>query len=180
MKTYIALLRGINVSGQKIIKMDYLRKLLENEGFEDVKSYIQSGNIIFNSQENQIPILEKRIQEAILNEFGFEVQLIVLLPDELSTSIQSNPLLNNDSLDMKQHYFAFLNENPSDENWQLLKNYLLNGEKIELGEKVIYIHYSDGAGKSKLTTNLIENKLKRIATSRNLNTCRKLLELANS
>lgn len=179
MKVYISLLRGINVSGHKIIKMETLRKVYENIGFKEVKSYIQSGNLIFRSGEENVSKIEEIIRKEIGKEFGFEVRVKVLIAQELESALNENPFLKDNSLDLKQHYFAFLDQNPSQENWEILKNLELNGEQMELGEKVLFVYYPNGAGQSKLSTNLIENKLKVSATMRNLNTSRKLLEMVS-
>jgi uncharacterized protein (DUF1697 family) len=180
MKTYIALLRGINVSGHKIIKMELLRKMFEKMGFENVKTYIQSGNVVFQSNEKDISKLEELIRKEIEKEFGFDVHIKILISEELKSALDENPFLKDDSLDIKQHYFAFLGQNPSEENWEILKNLELNGELTELGNKVVFIHYPNGAGQSKLSNNLIENKLKVKSTMRNLNTSRKLLEMISN
>lgn len=177
MQTYICLLRGINVSGQKIIKMELLRKMFENLKFENVKTYIQSGNVIFQTTISSVSEIGKLIQNEIKNEFGFDVHVKILTPEEFQQSLDENPFLKDDSLDLKQHYFAFLDQIPLPENWEILKNLDLGGEKIELNEKVLFVHYTNGAGKSKLSNNLIENKLKLRSTMRNLNTVRKLSEM---
>lgn len=179
MHTYISLLRGINVSGQKIIKMELLRKMFENLGFENIRTYIQSGNVVFSSNEEDISKLEKIIRKEIEKEFGFDVHIKILIPEELQSALSRNPFLNDESLDSKHHYFAFLDKDPADENWEILKNIQLSGEKMELNGKVLFVHYPSGAGKTKLTNNLIENKLKVNSTMRNLNTSRKLLEMVS-
>ena len=159
--------------------MELLRKMFENLGLENVKTYIQSGNVVFQSDLNNVSELESLIKNEIRKTFGFDVQTQVLKPEVFKSALENNPFLKDENLDIKQHYFAFLNENPSQENWEILKNMELNGELMELGNKVIFIHYPNGAGKSKLTTNLIESKLKISATARNLNTTKKLLEMAS-
>ncbi len=179
MNTYIALLRGINVSGYKIIKMAELKKMFENLEFQNVRTYIQSGNIVFQTNETAIPKLEESIWKAIENTFGFEVQIQILIPDEIRKALEINPFLKDNSLDIKQHYFVFLDEIPSEENWNILKNMELKGEQMSLADKVLFVYYTNGAGQSKLTTNLIESKLKVVATARNLNTTKKLLEMAS-
>lgn len=177
MQTYICLLRGINVSGQKIIKMELLRKMLEDLKFENVKTYIQSGNVLLQTTISSVSEIEKRIKEGIQNEFGFEVYVKVLTPKELNESLDKNPFLKDGSLDLKQHYFAFLDQIPIAENWEILKNLDLSGEKIEVDGKVVFIHYTNGAGNSKLSNNLIESKLKLKSTMRNLSTVLKLIEM---
>ncbi len=177
MQTYICLLRGINVSGQKIIKMELLRKMFENLTFENVNTYIQSGNIIFQTPICSVSEIGRLIQNEIKNEFGFDVHVKILTPTELNQSLDKNPFLKDDSLDLKQHYFAFLDQIPLSENWEILKSLEMSGEKIELDEKILFVYYTNGAGKSKLSNNLIENKLKLRSTMRNLNTVRKLSEM---
>lgn len=179
MNTYIALLRGINVSGHKIIKMAELKKMFEDIGFQNVKTYIQSGNVVFQTNESDIVELEKSIRKAIEETFGFEVHVKILIPEEIKAALTENPFLKDDSLDIKQHYFVFLDQIPSEENWNILKNLELKGEQMALFEKVLFVYYTNGAGQSKLTTNLIESKLKVAATSRNLNTTKKMMEMVN-
>ena len=84
MQIYIALLRGINVGGHKKVPMTELRDLLSNSGFQNVQTYIQSGNVVFQSSKN-VSTLEKEIQKLIFNHFGFDVSVIVKTDDELQT-----------------------------------------------------------------------------------------------
>lgn len=178
MNKYIALLRGINVSGQKIIKMAELKKMFEDVGFENVKTYIQSGNLVFQSNLSDTTEIKRLIQKAIENSFGFDVHVRVLIPEEIKAALAGNPFLKDQSLDIKQHYFVFLDETPSEENWNILKNMEWKGEQMALSDKVLFVYYPNGAGKSKLTTNIIESRLKVAATARNLNTTKKMLEIA--
>ena len=178
METYIALLRGINVSGHKIIKMAELKKMFENLDFQKVRTYIQSGNVVFQTTQTDIPEIEKLLRNAIENTFGFEVHVKILNSVELKSALEKNPFPKDKSLDIKQHYFVFLDQIPSEENWNVLKIMELNGEQLVLSKKVLFVYYKNGAGQSKLTTNLIESKLKVAATARNLNTTKKLLEMA--
>mgnify|MGYP003557868968 CR=1 FL=1 len=90
MTTYISILRGINVSGQKLIKMDDLRKMYEILGFRNVTTYVQSGNVIFNGDHFELSDLEQRISKQIQNDFGFEVPVIVLTIDKLKQIIYNN------------------------------------------------------------------------------------------
>jgi len=180
MNTYIALLRGINVSGHKIIKMAELKKMFENTGFQNVKTYIQSGNVVFQTNKSDISELEKLLRNAIEDTFGFDVHIKILIPEEIKAALEENPFMKDNSLDVKQHYFVFLDQIPSEENWNNLKNMELKGEQMALSDKVLFVYYANGAGKSKLTTNIIESKLKVAATARNLNTTRKLLEMATA
>ena len=100
MNKYISILRGINVSGQKKILMTDLKKLYESIGFKDVVTYIQSGNVIFEMNENDSEIeLASKIEEAILKQYLFEVPVIVFKNSDLKHWIDSNPFLNDESIE---------------------------------------------------------------------------------
>ncbi len=91
MNTFIALLRGINVSGAKTIKMDNLRLTFQKQGFENVTTYIQSGNLVFTSVENSTLQLAAKIADAVKTDFGFDVPVVVLTAAELQTIAKNNP-----------------------------------------------------------------------------------------
>ncbi len=173
MPTYISILRGINVSGQKKIKMADLKKLYEDLGFENVKTYIQSGNVVFEYKELTHTELQKIIFDAIQIHYGFEVANLILSPTAIETALKKNPFKDIDKM-----YFTFLAETPTKENIEKLYTYSFEEEYYELIDKVVYFHCPNGAGRAKMSNNFFENKLKVMATSRNLNTTKKLLEMA--
>lgn len=179
MPTHIALLRGINVSGQKIIKMEDLRKLMESAGFENVKTYIQSGNIIFGSAEKSAAKLAGTIKKLIFGHYGFDVSIIMLNHAGLSKAIKNNPFVKEKDIDidLKQVYVTFLSEHPAAENIEKFKLTNIEKDVAVLGDQVMYLKYFNSAGTSKLSNALIENKLKVTATSRNWNTTLKLMAL---
>jgi len=178
MNTYIALLRGINVSGQKKIKMADLKKSLETLPFSDVTTYIQSGNLIFKSVINSIPDLEKKIADLILKDFGFEVPVLIKTPQELSSVLENNPFEKDNSKDVKKLYVVFLKDTPLEENITVLKTYDYSPEEYILDEKIIYFYAANGAGKAKMNNNFFEKKLKVQATTRNWKTTDKLVTLS--
>jgi uncharacterized protein (DUF1697 family) len=109
MKSYVALLRGINVSGQKLIKMETLRKVMEDFGFQNVKTYIQSGNILFDTTGNMTPeTLEKQIHDLIEAHFGFDVSVVVTDREMLQWISVNNPYLKEKEIDLKKLYITFL------------------------------------------------------------------------
>jgi uncharacterized protein (DUF1697 family) len=173
MQTYISILRGINVSGQKKIKMTDLKALYEKLGFTDVQTYIQSGNIVFKTKETEANKLEQLIFDAIQQQYNFEVPNLILTPQEIEEAIANSPFKDTEKV-----YFTFLAEIPQQENIKKLKTYSFEEEYYELIGKVIYSHFPNGAGRAKMNNNFFENKLKVMATSRNLNTTQKLLEMA--
>ncbi|MCB0402588.1 MAG: DUF1697 domain-containing protein [Flavobacteriales bacterium] len=173
MNTYISILRGINVSGQKKIKMADLKKLYESLGFENVETHIQSGNVVFTSPEKDPKKLEQLIFNGIQKAYGFDVPNLILTPQEIEDALKHNPYQ-----DIELMYFTFLEEFPAPENIDKLSTYQFPEEYYELKGKVIYSHFPNGAGRAKMNNNFFEQKLKVMATSRNLNTVKKLLEMA--
>jgi uncharacterized protein (DUF1697 family) len=180
MKTYIALLRGINVSGHKIIKMETLRKVLEELDFKHVSTYIQSGNILFRSVEKSIPKLEKLIAALIDKHFGFDVPVTVVTPEELKKIVLENPYANHTIDDPAQPYVSFLSEVPAADKLELLQALDFKGDNFITVGKTMYINYVNSAGDSKLSNAIIESKLKLSSTARNWKTVNKLIELAEA
>ena len=172
MKTYISLLRGINVSGQKKIKMTDLKTLYEELGFKNVQTYIQSGNVVFKYKETDAAQLQQLIFDKIKIHYDFEVPNLILTPQEVEDALKNNPFN-----DIEKMYFTFLNQIPTQENIEKLYTYSFEEEYYELIGKVIYFHCPNGAGRAKMNNNFFEQKLKVTATSRNLNTTKKLLKM---
>ncbi|WP_223845476.1 DUF1697 domain-containing protein [Flavobacterium selenitireducens] len=179
MKKYIALLRGINVSGQKLIKMERLRESVATLGFEDVSTYIQSGNILFRYPETDVATLSRLISKAILSDFGFDVSVISIEAGELETAIAENPFSERTPENSPQPYVGFLSEIPSAEAVAALKESDFANDEFRVIGKRIYIWYGDSAGKTKLSNTVIERKLKVVSTARNWRTVHKLLELSS-
>lgn len=173
---YIALLRGINVSGHKKILMADLRNLLSD--FENVKTYIQSGNILFESNSKNTSKLEQQISELIYKKYGFEVPVIVKTIKEWMFAFENNPFLKDSTISIKQLYVTFLSEIPKKENIELMKQLDYSPDIFIIKNDLVYSCYPNGPGRSKMTINVFEKKLSVPATSRNWNTVTKLLELS--
>lgn len=182
METYISLLRGINVSGQKKIKMSDLLNLYNELGFINVKTYIQTGNVLFQTDEKDLSKISNMIQNKIKEIYEFEVPVIIRKNNEISTILKNNPFLEQENLDISNVYITFLNQNPLEEKVTKMtycrgKELNYEPDKFIINEKEIYIYCSNGYGQTKLTNNFFENKLKVIATTRNLKTLNNLLEI---
>ena len=177
MKKFVALLRGINVSGQKQIKMPELKSLFENIGFQNVATYIQSGNVTFSAKEKSNKKLEDKISSAIKSKLGFDVPVIVVTPEEIEYVIQNNPFFKKKK-ESERLYFTFLSENPLAENIKKLHAVDYSPEEYIIDGRYIYLFAPNGYGKAKLNNNFIENKLKVFGTTRNWKTVNKLLELS--
>jgi uncharacterized protein (DUF1697 family) len=183
MPTYLALLRGINVSGQKIIKMEELRNLMESVGYGSVKTYIQSGNIIFESTGTSKTKVAAGVEALIEGHYGFDVTVFILDYKELKGVIDNNPFVEGRQVEpsgSKKIYVTFLMEVPGPDNLEKLRQAPIGEDKIEVVHNVLYFKLFSKASESKLSNSLIENKLKLRATTRNWNTTLKLLEMMES
>lgn len=178
MTTYISILRGINVSGQKVIKMDALKRLYENLGFENVRTYIQSGNVLFSSAAKDPIELESIIFAEIKTEFGFEVPVLVLRIEALEKIVKENPLTIENDKDISFLHVTFLASNPADYDLASILQKQQPSEEIAITANAVYLYCPNGYGKTKLHNSFLENKLKTQATTRNWKTINELLKLA--
>ena len=175
MKTYIILLKGINVGGHKKVPMAELRELLSKSGFENVKTYIQSGNVILQSAEINIQNIEKEIKNAILDHFGFEVFVLAKTRQELKCIFDNSPFIKEKKV---KSYFTMLHQTPSAELVKIASEKKYEGEEYFIIENCIYYFCAKGYGQAKFNMSLFERKLETFATSRNYNTMVKLLSLS--
>jgi uncharacterized protein (DUF1697 family) len=178
MTTYISLLRGINVSGQKLIKMDALRKSYENLDFHNVTTYLQSGNVIFTGKDTRPDELAQTITRQIEKDFGFDVLVIVLFIDKLKQIIDSNPFVKNNNKDKNFLHVTFLSSKPLKFDMNAIEEKKLNGEEIIISDNAVYLYCPNGYGKSKLSNSFLEIKLKVGGTTRNWKTTNQLLKIA--
>lgn len=166
MMTYISLLRGINVSGQKKVPMAELKKLYESLGFQDVQTYIQSGNVVFKAEEdrNLASLIEKRIHE----HFGFEVPVLILTRGDLVQILSENPFVISHSIDSL--HVTMLSQMPDNELLSRVVAINSGEDEYVVVGKNIYLNCPEGYGRTKLTNNFFESKLKCKATTRNWKT----------
>src|SRR5215211_7651545 len=123
MKTYISMLRGINVSGQKKIQMTDLKVLYESLKFKDVTTYIQSGNIIFKTSEKiSDENLALKIERAIYKKYNFNVPVIIRSVEEMESTISTNPFLREQGINIEKLHVTFLAENPQKTNVESIKH----------------------------------------------------------
>ena len=180
MQTFISILRGINVSGQKKILMYELKSLYESLKFKDVITYIQSGNVIFKSSAQLSDLaMAAKIEKAIYKKYGFEVPVIIRSQDEIQKIISTNSFLKEKDIDEKKLHVIFLSDIPAKENIESIKSENYLPDQFIISGKEIYLHIPASYGETKLSNNFFEKKLKVTATTRNWNTVNKLLELAN-
>jgi len=173
MQTHIALLRGINVGGHKKLKMADLKSMMEELGFQNVVTYIQSGNVVFSSKEEKS--LSDKISNGIAEKFGYEVPVLVKTADEIAQILKNCPF---GEIKKAKAYFMLLATPPKKELMDAVREINYPNEEFVLTPNCVYSHYGNGAGKAKLNNNFFEKKLKVAATTRNYRTLAKLVELA--
>ena len=177
MKTHLALLRGINVSGHNMIKMDALKTMLEMVGFQKVQTYIQSGNVFVTTEEENPAKVGFTIKQEIFKVFGHDVPVIVIGKDDLQACVNQNPFLEEKGVDAKKLYVAFVSKELSSNAIHELKISQFKPDEARVMGNQIFIKYAVGAGKTRLDQKYIEKKLNVTATIRNWNTVNALLEL---
>nr|WP_315252066.1 DUF1697 domain-containing protein [uncultured Flavobacterium sp.] len=177
MTTHLALLRGINVSGHNMIKMEALKTALENIGFQNVVTYIQSGNVFVDTDEENAPAVGFKIKQEIFKVFGHEVPIVVIGKSDLEKSLKNNPFLKEKNVDTKKLYVAFVSIALRSDSINDLKMSQVKPDEAYIDDSRIYIKYSVGAGKTRFDQKYIEKKLNVISTIRNWNTVTQLLKM---
>lgn len=179
MQTYVAFLRGINVSGQKLIKMADLREYLKELSFLNVKTYIQSGNIVFNSPLSDGNKLANQIASLIEEKYSFDVPVMVKTNTEMKDIFENNPFLPEHDSDINYLLVTMLSKQPDEAMVSELKAYANFGEQYIHRGKELYLYFPNGYGRSKLSNNFVEKKLGISATTRNWKTITKMVEMIN-
>lgn len=172
----IILLRGINVSGQKKIKMAELRAHLENHGFKNVQTYIQSGNIVVKS-EKPCSVLESTIAQLIKKEYGYDVEVIARTKGEWEAMIKAMPYEDKRPEKISLYYQAFLKEEMSEEQKAMFPITSEKKEQFIMGDRIIYCFYPEKYGRTKYHNNYFERTIKIPMTTRNWKTVMKLWEM---
>lgn len=178
MATFIALLRGINVGGHKLVSMAELRTLCSGLGFADVQTYIQSGNVIFSAQGTAAS-LETTLEKAIAQQFGFPVDTLVRAAQEWPAYIKGNPFVDACAKEPQLVLMALAKRTPCKEAVAALRERAKDGERIEAAGPAIWFHHPSGSARSKLTPSLIDRLVGSPVTTRNYRTVLKLGELAS-
>ena len=177
MYTHLALLRGINVSGHNMIKMDVLKSLLEQAGFMNVRTYIQSGNVFIDSDEESQAKIAFIIKQEIYRVFGYDVPIIVISKADLQACFTNCNFLKEKDFDTKKLYVAFVSKELKSDNINDLKMSQIKPDEVQIDKTRIFIKYHIGAGKTRLDQKYIEKKLNLTATIRNWNTVSQLLKM---
>jgi len=177
MGIFVSLFRAINVGGNNQVRMEALRELHEKLGFGKVTTLLQTGNVVFESDEIDPKLLVELISNEFEKRFGFHSEVIIRTPAELQEIFKGNPFHESPEKESKFLVVMFLSAAPELEAYEALLAGYTGPEEIRLAERELYIYYSEGQGRSKLTNVYIEKKLKVMGTARNWNTVTKLLEM---
>ncbi len=181
MKTYISILRGINVSGQKKIQMAGLKKLYEDLNFKDVTTYIQSGNVIFRVSEKIAEIaLSEKIGKKIFEQYGFQVPVILRDSKEMKAVVDQNPFSGKRVIDLSKLHVTFLSKVPRKMLADSLLTFQQTIDRFIISGREIYLYCPNGYGTTKLSNTFFERKLEVTATTRNWKTVMTLNEIATT
>ncbi len=178
MKTTIALLRGINVGGKRVLPMKELVAILEDLGCRNARTYIQSGNVVFRSMEGDVARLAGEIGAAIAARHGFTPEVILLSVDELHAAIAANPFREAEATPKSLH-LGFLAAAPDAPDLAALERAREASERFAIRERIFYLHAPDGTGRSRLANNA-ERLLGVPLTSRNWRTVCAIMALAEA
>jgi len=178
MPILISMLRGVNVGGHNKINMTALRALYESLKFEDSRTHVQSGNVIFRSKEKMSPALAKKIQNAIEREFGCRPEVILRTNDELRKAIAASPFAHRRDLEPGKILVTFLAAEPGPQAHATLLGLKAHPEELHLQGRELYIYFPNGAGKSKLPWASVAKLLNTTGTARNWNSVTKMLAIA--
>jgi uncharacterized protein (DUF1697 family) len=175
MPTLIALLRGVNVGGHGKVPMPRLREVLEDAGYQDVQTYVQSGNIVLSTRRSA-ESLAKDMRGLVKAEFGVDTPVIVRTRDQIAKVVEKNPLA--DVADVPKLYqVTFYDEKVPKDLVAKLDGLRAGDEQLVADGRELYVWHPDGAARSKLWNGIAAAKL---GTSRNWNTVTKLLEMADA
>jgi uncharacterized protein (DUF1697 family) len=177
MPIYIALLRGINVGGNKRIKMDQLRKSFEALGLDQVATYIQSGNVVFKGGKVSPSSLSKKIEDRILADFGHSVSVILRTADEMKQTIANNPFLKDRGIDLTKLHVMFLSNAPASAALEKLETMTVKPDRSCCLGKEIYLYLPNGTSQSTLMKTPLDRVLSAVTTTRNWNTTNQLLQM---
>ena len=162
---------------KKKIKMIDLRRYLEELSFQNIQTYIQSGNIIFRFKKTSKINLEELIKNKIHEKYNFEVPVLIKTPEEVTSILNNIPFEN---IDYSKLYFTLLNEIPQSTLIDKLKEVSFPPEEYVINNTSIYFFSPNGYGRAKMNNNFFEKKLKVKATTRNWKTMNKLIEISQS
>jgi uncharacterized protein (DUF1697 family) len=177
MPIYVCMLRGINVGPHKRIKMDRLRECFEALGFAGVRTYINSGNVVFNAGKMSNSALSKKIEAKLLGEFGFSIPAISRTAAEIGNAIDNNPFLKDRGVDIERLYVMFLSGPLNSAALKNLAQFTIPPDRSHYLGLEIYLHLPNGIGQSKVMKAPLDRTFSVTTTIRNWNTVNQLARM---
>ena len=178
MPVLVCLLRGVNIGGHHKIKMDDLRVLCEGLKLRQVKTHIQSGNVIFRTAEPDLPTLADKIEAGIERKYGFRPQVLLRTIPEMRQIMARNPFAGRKGIEPGKLAVAFLRDEPTTAMRKALLEMDIVPEELHVVGRQLYIYFPNGQARPKLSWSQVGKILKTPSSARNWNTVTKLLELA--
>jgi len=177
MPLIVSLLRAVNVGGRNLVRMEALRSLYSSLGFEDVQSYVQSGNVIFRTESKDLPAIADSIRKAIARKFSVDSDIILRTSGELRKVMAANPFKGTKGLDPRKLQVAFLPADPGAAARKKVLEIKVTPEELRAQGRELFIYFPEGMGRSRFPWPLVEKTLGMRGTVRNWNTVTKLLEM---
>ena len=178
MAVIISMLRGVNVGGHNKVKMEALRALYESLKLRDAQTYVQSGNVIFRTDDREMARLGKRIEDGIERKFGFRPSVILRTAAEMREVVAKNPFGKRRGIEPGKLLVSFLASDPGAEAREKIRQMKCDPEELQIAGQELYIYFPNGSGRSKLSLARLEKTLKTPGTSRNWNSVTKMREMA--
>ena len=175
MSKYISMLRGINVGGEKKLRMETLREIYQSAGFWNIRTYLQSGNVMFETAESDLSGLTTVIETLVEETCGYPVKVFIRIPSEFTQILLNNPFVNTEK---NKLHVTFLYQIPPATAWEKLIIPSGIPDKFEQGNQDIYLYCPNGYGSTKISNSFFERKLGVATTTRNWNTVQALYRLS--
>jgi uncharacterized protein (DUF1697 family) len=178
MAVIVSMLRGVNVGGHNMVKMEALRALYESIGLRDPQTYVQSGNVVFRTDARNLAGVAAKIEKAIERTFGFRTPVVVRTSSELRAVIARNPFARRRGIDPSKLLVTFLAGDPTAEAREQALQIKADPEELHIDGREVYMYFPNGLARPKLSWVAVEKKLRTPGTGRNWNSVTKLLEIA--
>ena len=176
MPVYVALLYAVNVLKHNRISMADLRDIFDSLGYSEVRTYIQSGNVVFSSPKRSASTLTREIESAIEKKLGKPVKVTLRTAGEMAKIAERHPFLADADADLKRLHVAFLSEKPDKATIAEIDPAQYHPDRFEVIGREVYLHFPDGVAETKLNTAFFQRKLKAPGTVRNWRTVTTLAE----
>ena len=175
----VALLRGINVGGRNKLPMKELAAMFEDAGCAKVQTYIQSGNVLFQSEPALAEDIPSLVSSAVFSRFGIQVPIVTRTTSELADIVRSNPFMAAGADPDKLHV-VFLAHRPDEASFRSLDPNRSPGDDFAASGRHVYLHCPNGLARTRLTNSYFDSRLSTTSTTRNWRTTVKLLEMAEA